>query len=176
MNGPMFTSGSALNEKGEQIEGIKTKGFASVIDSIGNGRYQFTLLISKWISEEDIEYTTSNGYIEVIKSETFQNIFTRGERLYAKNANPINTTDEVLIEYTDENGVYWGSSYQGNFYSTPSYSSLQPSASFNITRRMPFGNDSVFVEAKFKVRLYKNTSEYFEINDGYFRGFYYRKF
>lgn len=46
---------------------------------------------------------------------------------------------------------------------------------FTIERRMPFGDNSVFVEIKFKARLYKTVSEYVDINDGHFKGFFYRR-
>jgi hypothetical protein len=95
--------------------------------------------------------------------------------LYARNGYQISTTDEVLIEYFDENATRWSTCYQGNYYSTPPYSELQPSSSFTITRSMPFGTDSVFVEAKFKARLYKNETEYHVVDDGYFKGYFYRK-
>jgi hypothetical protein len=39
--------------------------------------------------------------------------------------------------------------------------------SFILTRSMPFGTDSVFVEIKFKCRMYKNTGEHFDIKDGF---------
>jgi hypothetical protein len=89
--------------------------------------------------------------------------------------NPVSTTDEVMIQYFDENATSWSSCYLGNYYSTPSYSELQPSSSFIITRSMPLGDDSVFVEARFKARLYKNETEYFVVNDGYFRGSFFRR-
>lgn len=175
INSGLWTSGKALNEEGEEVDGKTAKGFGSVIDAISNGRNQVTVLISRWVSDDEIDYIMPNLSLAIIKPETFKNIFTRGPRLYARNSNPVNTTNEVAIEFTDQDGTYWSSSYQGNYYSTPSYAALQPSSSFTITRSMPLGNDSVFVEAKFKVRLYKNVTEYVEINDGYFRGSYYRK-
>jgi hypothetical protein len=174
-NSGLWTSGKALNENGEEVQGKLTKGFGSVIDPNGNSRHQVTVLISKWVSEDEIDYVIPNIYLEVIRPETFKSIFTTGKRLYAKNAHPIYTTNEVVIEYFDENATHWSSSYQGNFYTTPSYKALQPSSSFTITRSMALGTDSVFVEAKFKARLYKNETEYFDVSDGYFKGMFYRK-
>lgn len=174
-NSGLWTNDKALNANGGEIPGKSTKGFGSVIDSSGNGKYQVTILISKWIGDGEIDYVIPNIGLEIIKPETFKSIFTTGQRLYARNANPINTTNEVVIQYFDENATSWSSCYQGNYYSTPSYSELQPSSSFIITRSMPIGTDSIFVEAKFKARLYKNETEYFTINDGYFKGSFYRK-
>lgn len=174
-NTGLWTNGKALNERDEEIQGKSTKGFGSVIDSSGNGRYQVTVVISKWVSDDEIDYVIPNIFFDVIKPEIFKSIFPTGKRLYARNANPINTTNEVLIQYSDENATYWSSCYQGNYYSTPTYSELQPSSNFTITRSMPIGTDSIFVEVKFKARLYKNETEYFAINDGYFRGSFYRK-
>jgi hypothetical protein len=174
-NSGEWTSGSAQDDKGVQIQGKSTKGFGSTIDSSGNGRYQVTILISKWVSDDDIDYVMPNTFLQIIKPEIFKSIFATGKKLYARNASPITTTNEVSIEYFDENATRWSSGYQGNFYLTPSYEVLQPSSDFTITRSMSRGTDSIFVEGKFKVRLYKNETEYFQINDGYFRGTYYRK-
>jgi hypothetical protein len=174
-NSGLWTSARALNEQGDEMQEKTSKGFGSVIDSNGNGHHQVTILISKWVSDDEIDYIIPNIFIAVIKPETFKSIFTTGKRLYARNGNPINTTNEVLIEYFDENATRWSSSYQGNYYSTPSYGELQPSSNFTITRSMLIGTDSIFVEARFKVRLYKNETEYFVVNDGYFKGWFYRK-
>ena len=173
-NSGSWTSSNAVNVNGEVIQGKSTKGFGSVIDSSGNGRYRFEIVVSKWVSDDEIEYVLPNVFLEVIKPEVFKNIFTTGDRLYARYGYQITTTDEVLIEYFDENVTRWSSCYQGDF-SAPPYSELQPSSSFTITRSMPFGTDSIFVEAKFKARLYKNKTEYQLVNDGYFKGYFYRK-
>jgi hypothetical protein len=174
-NTGLWTSDKALDENGEQIDGKLTKGFGSVMDSSGNSRYQVTVLINKRVSDDDIESVIPTIFLEVIKPDMFKSIFTTGKRRYARNMNPTSTTDEVMIQYFDKNATSWSSCYLGNYYSTPSYSELQPSSSFIITRSMPLGDDSVFVEARFKARLYKNETEYFVVDDGYFKGSFFRR-
>jgi hypothetical protein len=158
ISGASWTSSPALNEKGEEIPGMKTKGFGSTIDSSGNG-YWFEVRISKWVNDDEVEYA-NHPFIEVVKPQTFKSIFTPGKRVYAKS----NYTDEVLIDYSDENSTHWRSSYQGDLDSH-----------FTIIRSMSIGTDSCFIEAKFKVRLYNNVFEYIDINDGYFKGYYLRR-
>lgn len=171
-NSGLWTNHVARDEQREEIDGLKTKGFGSVSSSDDNGR--FMLLISRWITEDEIDYVLRVTYFEVLKTAIFENIFSPGKRQYARNVFPIFTSDEVLLEFTDKDSNNWQSSFRGNTRNTPPYNELQPSADFEITRSMAFGSDSILVEAKFKARLYKNESEYFEINDGYFRGYFFR--
>jgi hypothetical protein len=174
-NSGLWTGGKAIDEYGQEIQGKSTRGFGSTIDSSGTNKFAVTITISRWVSPDEVDYVMPNGLFDVIKPDVFKSIFSAGKRLYAKNGYGITTTNEVLIEFFDENAIRWSSCYLGNYYSTPSYSELQPSSNFTITRSMPVGQDSIFVEAKFKARLYKSETSYYVINDGYFKGYFYRR-
>ena len=171
----LWTNNDAMNEVGEVFPEKTTKGFGSVLDSGLDGKQQVTVLISKWVTEDDIDAESSTSFDNVVEPAVFRKIFNPGGRNYAVEAYQVTTYDEVNIEYTDENGTRWSTSFMGNFDNRPSHSELQPSSKFSIIRSMPMGKDSVLVEARFKARFYKSEKEYVVVSDGYFKGFFYRK-
>jgi|GEM_PF-5916657 len=173
--GCWWSSDRAQNIGGPEMDGLMTKAFGSMSGAQPDDPDYAIVEISRWVSDDDIDFTIPIISIDVVKTSTFQDIFKVGSRLYARGADPIQTTDEVVIQYTDEDKTEWSSSYMGNYYATPSYNTLQPSSNFEITRSLPIGSDSVFIEARFKARLYKNTRDYIDVTDGYFKGYFKRR-
>jgi hypothetical protein len=174
----------ARDDQGEDIAGIFNKGYITDFrtpDNSYKGKNSLSIQINRWINKSDTDLDSSGIWVEdVLRMPQFIKIFDPGLRLFAKNGSPTQKTDEISIQYFNNENEFWSSAFPGNYFNTPDYESLQPNGYFEIMRSQQINDDSVFVEGKFSVRLYNVISgnwknDYLDIENGYFKGYYSRR-